>query len=666
MPEDESIVRRSLEEQRRLLQASETRFRNVINRISDSIVIVNGEGLVLFVNPAAEALFGRSSQELIGSFFGFPTAAGEITEIDIVRPDGTSIAEMRVVATEWENEPACLASLRDITDRKRAEEERAKSLTAEIARKEAEAARERAIFLADWSNALTLTLDSEGALANAARSAIPYFADWCVIEIAGDTQSENALTVVHSSEANRELASKLQEIYQENNDSAETFAIKEPKCYSKITDEQLADENFDDGTVKLLRAANVVSVMILPLAVHQRSLGRLIFAMAESGREYTSTDLMFAEDLASRAASAVENIRLYHQAQESNRLKDEFLATLSHELRTPLTAILGWAKVLSTGRLDETASKNAIMAIDRCAKAQSQIISDILDVSRIVSGKLRLEFQPTCLVDVVDSALAAVRPMAEAKGISIKTEFSDPPAIVLGDHDRLQQVIWNLLQNALKFTPSDGTVEIKLEKDDSQAKVIVSDSGQGINPEFLPYVFDRFRQADGTTTRKHGGLGLGLSLARHLTELHGGRIYAASDGDAKGATFTIELPIAEFNKTTDDPVPSAETAHKPDDHDGNHEELPCDILDGIYALVVDDDQDTCDLLTAVISRCGARVETAKSAQQAIHSIENARPNILVSDIGMPEMDGYGLMKRIREIEAKQKWDPIPALAVTAY
>src|SRR5262249_39823259 len=268
------------------------------------------------------------------------------------------------------------------------------------------------------------------------------------------------------------------------------------------------------------------------------------FASPEPGR-YTSTELIFAQDLARRISLALENARLYREAQEANRAKDEFLATLSHELRTPLNAILGWTQILRAKRLDEVTTARAFEAIERNAKVQAELIEDMLDVSRIITGRLRLELQPVRLSEAVEAALDSVRPTADAKGVRLECELMSDTGFISGDQHRLQQIVWNLLSNAVKFTPASGNVRVKLEFTESEAKLMVSDTGRGISSHFLPYVFDRFRQAETMASRTAGGLGLGLSIARHLVELHGGLIEASSEGEGRGATFTVTFPLRE-------------------------------------------------------------------------------------------------------------------------
>jgi signal transduction histidine kinase len=350
------------------------------------------------------------------------------------------------------------------------------------------------------------------------------------------------------------------------------------------------------------------------------------------------------------------------EAEAANRVKDEFLATLSHELRTPLTAIFGWARMLSAGGLDEAAARRGIESIERNAKAQSQLIEDILDVSRITSGKLRLEVRPVNLADVVEEAIDAVLPAAEAKGVRLRRVLDSEENIVSGDPARLQQVVWNLLSNAVKFTPRGGRIQIRLERTDSHAEVVVSDTGQGIRPDVLPHVFERFTQADSSSTRTYGGLGLGLSIVRHLVEMHGGTVEAESAGEGLGATFTVRLPLTAL-RTLD---LSADVERRVHPAAGGEVDFKCPPgLDGLRVLVVDDEQDTCELVRVMLEKCGARVITARSAAEGLAALERERPDVLVSDLGMPGEDGYALIRKVRALPAG-RGGQTPAAALTAY
>jgi signal transduction histidine kinase/CheY-like chemotaxis protein len=355
-----------------------------------------------------------------------------------------------------------------------------------------------------------------------------------------------------------------------------------------------------------------------------------------------------------------DDLRVLHaEAERLNRVKDEFLATLSHELRTPLNAILGWACMLSDGRLDGQRQKDAVMAILRNAQAQSHMVNDILDVSRIISGKLRLAVRPVDLAGVVSSAVDMIRPAAEAKHIRISTALT-PHSIIVGDADRLQQVVWNLLSNAVKFTPKGGCVDVRVEPKDSQLALSVSDTGIGIEPSFLPHLFQRFRQADSSTTRQHGGLGLGLAVVRHMVELHGGTVSAESAGLDHGATFLVTLPVRAVAMSHLEPETG--TAHAKAETGGGRD-VPA--LNGTRVLVVDDEPDAREMLQAALAQFGADVRTAADAQEATDLIQQWHPDVLAADIGMPGEDGYTLIRRVRALPREQG-GTIPAIAVTAY
>jgi PAS domain S-box-containing protein len=370
------------------------------------------------------------------------------------------------------------------------------------------------------------------------------------------------------------------------------------------------------------------------------------------------------QNITGRKRAERERERLLSEAQEANRLKDEFLATLSHELRTPLTSILGWSRLLQMSNFDEAARTRALGTIERNAQAQSQLIDDLLDTSRIITGKLRLDVRPVDLASVVTAAAETARPAAEAKEISLQTIFEAQPSPISGDPDRLQQVVWNLLSNAIKFTPKGGRVEVSLKRVKSHVEITVADTGRGIAAEFLPHVFDRFRQADQTTTRTHGGLGLGLAIVRQLVELHGGSVHVESEGEGRGTSFTVSLPLLPLRRQEEEePAYDAARIHPAIQ---NSVELDCPPeLAGLRVLVVDDEPDTREVLAAVLNSCGAQVIQAATAAEAFEQIEHARADVLVTDIGMPEEDGYSLLARIRELP-RERGGGIPAAALTAY
>ena len=346
-----------------------------------------------------------------------------------------------------------------------------------------------------------------------------------------------------------------------------------------------------------------------------------------------------------------------NELSRANSLKDEFLATLSHELRTPLGAVLGWTRVLRTTHPEGATRERALEAIERNARAQARLIEDLLEISRIVSGKLSLQVQPVDLADILDAAVEVVRPAAAAKQIALTTDIAVRPALTSGDPARLQQIVWNLISNAVKFTEAGGAARIRLTRTKGY-RIVVTDTGQGIDPRFLPHVFDAFRQADGTTTREHGGLGLGLAIARQLVELHGGTIKAPSDGIGRGSTFQVDLPSVIARPATGSEAMTPSTG-------AGSTEIDRDLLRDVHVLVVDDEADARDLMEMVLSEYGAIVTTVGSAAAALAEVDRRVPDVLLSDVGMPREDGYALIRRLRSRPA-ERGGAIPAIAVTAY
>ncbi|MEG4091641.1 ATP-binding protein [Microcoleus sp. Pol12B4] len=349
-------------------------------------------------------------------------------------------------------------------------------------------------------------------------------------------------------------------------------------------------------------------------------------------------------------------------AEAANRAKDQFLSILSHELRTPLNAILGWSTMLRQKNLSEDKVARALETIERNAKSQAQLIEDILDVSRIITGKLRLRVRPVNLLPVIESAIESVQLAAEAKSIRLQSVLDSEAGPLLGDADRLQQVVWNLLSNALKFTPKDGRVQIRLQRVNSHVEITVSDTGAGISSDFLPFVFDRFSQHDSTTTRSYGGLGLGLAIVRQLVELHGGTVTVVSPGIGQGTTFTVKLPVMIIHLPPSAPEPLNSLVEA----NGRFQTSPT--LEGLQILVVEDEADALELLSTILGKYGADVIAVASVKEALTIIETATdrsPDVLVSDIGMPDEDGYSLIRKLRQLEA-QRGGRLPAIALTAY
>jgi signal transduction histidine kinase/ActR/RegA family two-component response regulator len=377
-------------------------------------------------------------------------------------------------------------------------------------------------------------------------------------------------------------------------------------------------------------------------------------------RERVIGTITVIEDVTERVDREDELVRLLGrekaaraEAEAANRAKDEFLATVSHELRTPLHSISGWVQILSTGKLDDEASAHAFEAIQRAAKAQTRLIEDILDASRIITGKLHLEIRPVDLATIVQEALDTVRPVAGVKAIEITAEFDPRGGLVSGDSARLQQVVWNLLSNAIKFTPRGGRVSVSLKCEESHVELRVVDTGQGINPAFLPFVYDRFRQANNTSARKHGGLGLGLAIVRHLVEMHGGTVQADSQGEGLGSSFSVRLPLMIAKRADEG------------DRDAQNEAQDIPRLNGVRVLIVDDERDAREMLCVMLEQRGVEAQTVGSASEAFKMLQAWKPDVLVSDVGMPGEDGYALIAKVRAL-APELGGRVPAVALTGY
>lgn len=416
-------------------------------------------------------------------------------------------------------------------------------------------------------------------------------------------------------------------------------------------------DEFDEYLRKVKTEGSARGVMKVRTATGETRLWEYYNTLRTEGVEKPIVRGM-AHDATERREALQREKEARHEAEAANRVKDEFLSTLSHELRTPLTAIMGWSDLLLHDEVAPEKRRQAIETIARNANSQCQLINDLLEVSRIITGKLRLEFVACDLQSVIEAAAESIRPTAEAKGIRLRLSLDKDVGSVYGDQERLQQVVWNLLSNGVKFTQSGGSVEVSLRRINSHVEISVQDTGVGIHQNFLPHVFDRFRQADGSTTRNYGGLGLGLAIVRHLVELHGGTARAESGGENQGSKFTVRLPLmvaAEHLAVT--PPAQAVVSEVARDRQMS--------LDGLRVLIVDDEVDARTLLTAMLERCGAEVLAAASAAEGLESIEQWRPDVLVADIGMPIEDGYGLIRKVRALP-KERGGQTPALALTAY
>jgi signal transduction histidine kinase/DNA-binding response OmpR family regulator len=530
---------------------------------------------------------------------------------------------------------------------------------------------ERFRFLAEAGAILSSSLDYQSTLEHLAQLALPRMGQWCEVHL---VQSDGELKQVAaasievgrtsmrpSKDARASLSSDA------SFGHAKALRTGMPDVIIRSDAPKPAPEGSSDEYLDQLATHSVLSV---PLQAMAKTFGALSFGTSsevgpEERRVYGLRDVELAMELAHRAEVAIENAQLFAaarvervRAEQANRMKDEFLATVSHELRTPLTAMLGWVLMLRTGKLAPDKRDRALETIERNARTQAQLIEDLLDVSRIITGKLHLEIAPVSLHSTVAAAIETVRPAAQAKSIAL--EVNVPADLVLnGDATRLQQVVWNLISNGVKFTPAGGSIHVSAERSATAVTLTVSDTGQGIEPDMLANVFERFWQAEGGSQRRSGGLGLGLAIVRHLVELHGGTVAASSQGPGKGASFTVKLPLVAAVAAPRSPLPMR-PALVPS---GMLPSPPA--LVGLSVLVVDDEEDNRTFLKALLEGCHARICTASSAEEGMHALREFKPRVLISDVGMPRTDGHAFIRQIRKLPPEQGGQ-IPALALTAY
>ena len=542
----------------------------------------------------------------------------------------------------------------EVTGRKRLEAARADLLARETAaRAVAEEAGLRTAFLAEATAIVSSSFDCARTLDRLARLAVPFIADACIVHVAEADGTLCCLALAHTDADTEAVARELVRRHppRREDPSGPGHAVHsgQPELVVEVTEKMLRDGARDADYVAILQSLGVVSAMCAPLQARGETLGAITFLSTTAGRHFGRADQTLAEETGRRAALAIDNARLYRAAEAANRVKDEFLATLSHELRTPLSAILGWTRLLRARKLDEAGIARALATIELNTKLQVQLVEDLLDISRLITGKLRLDRRPVDLVTVVEAAVDSVRTLAEAKGIQLDTQLVAPGPLS-GDASRLEQVVWNLLSNAVKFTPRNGRIALSLDRAGTDAVIRISDTGRGIAPEFLGRIFESFWQADASSTRTQGGLGLGLAIVRRVVELHGGSVQADSGGAGRGATFTVRLPLSALDAGVAAP-------------EGVADRLPS--LDRVSVLVVDDARDAREALAMLLEECGAHVTAVASAPAALDAMAQARPDVIISDLAMPGVDGYELLARVRAREAGAA-RPVPALALSAY
>ncbi len=510
-------------------------------------------------------------------------------------------------------------------------------------------------FMSEASELLTSSLNYEATLERLALLCVAALADYCLIDVVEDDGEMRRVATAHRDPAQKELVRALKS-YPPDARRAEgvskVLRTGRPEISTELSAEKLRELTSDDEHRELLKRLGLKSYMTLPLRTRGRIVGALTFAVTgEAARAYTATDLTFAQELARRAALAIDNARLYSRAQEANKAKDEFLATLSHELRTPLTPIIGWLQMIRDGRISAEDSRHGLAIIEKNSQALTRLINDLLDMSSILSGKMRIERAPVNVDAALREAVETIRTQADSRGIPVEILEcdGDAQATVSGDRTRLVQVFWNLLNNSVKFSDKGQRITVGCEARDGVVRVTVADEGRGMEPEFLPHAFERFRQADSTTTRVFGGLGIGLALVKSFVEAHGGTTTVESEGAGRGSRFTVTLPRLNAPASTDVVPPTDEVER-------------CD-AEVCRVLVVEDARDTLDMLQVVFEMRGYHVTTCSTAEEALRVAQTAAFDIIVSDIGLPQIDGYELIRRLRAIPHLRD---VPAVALTGY
>lgn len=673
----EEKVRKRTEE----IRQSEAFLDSVIENIPNMLFVKDAKELrFIRFNRAGEDLLGYSRQDLLGKndYDFFPKEqADSFTEKDrevLANKNLEDIPEeiidtkargRRILHTRKipilgpTGEPEYLLGIsEDVTERKIMLDQKIRLVEESAAREVAERATERMGILSEVSQILSSSLDFQTTIPQLVRAMTPKFADWSSVHLLNEKDEFYLFAIANADNARVEQAWELtrKHPYSKQGSSGPVQVFKTGRTFwlEEIRDEDLKARANNSEHLAILRSLGIKSYICVPLKTQGRVTGTIAFATSESVRTFDREDVKLAEEIAARAATALENSRLYRESQKINNVKDEFLATLSHELRTPLNVILGHAEILRSelSRNGDPNIQKSIDAILRNSQLQTRMISDLLDVSAIITGKM--QFEPTVIspVEFVRSAVEGARKLAEAKSIEVDLKIRDREiAAIWADPMRLNQILWNLLSNAIKFTPEQGLIQVRLYACEGMCCIVLQDSGIGMKPEFIPRAFDRFRQEDSASSRKFGGLGLGLAIVKHLVDLHHGTITAESEGSGMGSRFTVRLPVV-----SEVPAPS---------HESKSEKNLDDVdLKGVHVLLVEDSEDNRDLLSRLLGRIGMRVSAVESAAEARTFLEQTQPDVILSDIGMAEEDGLTFMRKLRESSQGESF--IPAIALTAY
>ena len=651
MARERTVLADELEAERRRLEVGEERFRSIVETHADIVWVSDWNGQMRHPVPAWCALTGQKPEEMLGLGWVDAIHPDDLARISQVWSE--AVEQRRRFETEFRVRKAsggwAKVASRGIPLLRgdgQIREWVGTTIDVTTRHREEEALR----ILSGGAAELSNTLDYQATLRAVGEMAIPTFADVCIVDLMDESGQLRRV----------EVAGRVEEDVLEGfrrlppRTDADSPVMEALRTRRSVLRERLpaAVKLEIAGQTELLRLFERISptsLVCAPLSARGRTLGVISFLTVRSGRRFERLDLGLVEELARRAALAMDNAVLYQRAEEASRAKDEFLATVSHELRTPLASILGWTRLLRRGGLAPEKQTRALETLERNARAQTRLVEDLLDVSRIVSGKTRLNVETADLARIVESAVDSIRPVAESRGVNLNSSVQ--PCTLAGDPERLHQVLWNLLSNAVKFTPRGGGVSVSMDVRERTATVTVSDTGQGIRPDFLPHVFERFRQADATATRAHGGLGLGLAIVRHLVELHGGTVSASSPGEGRGSTFTLRLPLAAtlpLERGADDSAPAQRIS-----------------LAGLRLLVVDDEPDTREMVASTLQAHGAEVVPLGDAEEALRWLASNPADLLVSDVAMPRMDGCALIREIRRTGPGSARS-IPAVALTAY